>query len=194
HLANPAAVQSDMATLGSQGVHFLRWWVFGDGRYAPLFDSSGHITGLDSQFFTDLDTQLQYAANNHIYLDLTLLDTSIMNTPQYYGTVQDGGHGAIMTDASVQQSYLDKALKPLLQHIAASPYKNYVLAYDIINEPEGDMKPLAWPYNFWGNGGAPVDGSLVQTFVRNCASYIHTYGGGALATVGSGEPQFASYW
>jgi hypothetical protein len=194
HLANPNQVKADMATLGNEGDHFLRWWVFGDGRYDPLFDSTGHVTGLDSQFFSDLDTELQYAANNHIYLDLTLLDTSIMNTPQFFGSVQTGGHGNIMTDPTVQQSYLDNALKPLLQHIAASPYKNYVLAYDIINEPEGDLKPLAWPLNFWGNGGAPVDGSFVQTFVKNCASYIHTYGGGALATVGSAEPQFVSYW
>jgi hypothetical protein len=194
HLADYSGVQSDMATLGNEGVHFLRWWVFGDGRYDPLFDGTGKITGLDSQFFADLDTELQYAANNHIYLDLTVLDTSIMNTASFSGGVQLGGHGNIMTDSTVQQSFLDNALKPLLQHIAASSYKQNVLCYDIINEPEGDLKPLAWPLNFWGNGGAPVDGPFVQTFVKNCASYIHSYGGGAYATVGSAEPQFVSYW
>ena len=48
-----------------------------------------------------------------------------------------------MTDPTVQQSFLDNALKPLLQHIAASSYKDYVLAYDIMNEPER-LLPGGW--------------------------------------------------
>ena len=42
-------------------------------------------------------------------------------------------HAALVTDPTVQQSFLDNALRPLLQHVAASSYKDYVLAYDIMN-------------------------------------------------------------
>lgn len=70
-MANPTQVQSDMATFASEGGHFLRWWLWYDARYDPLFDSDGGCTGFDPQFFSDLDTQLQYVANNNIYLDLT---------------------------------------------------------------------------------------------------------------------------
>ena len=48
-----------------------------------------------------------------------------------------------------------------------------------MNEPER-LLPGGW--------GPPADFvtvSQMQTFVKNSASYIHTYGGGALATVGS---------
>lgn len=136
HLANPSEVMTDMATFANEGGHFLRWWLWVDGRYDPLFASNGQVTGFDSQFFSDLDTQLQYLANNHIYLDLTLLDTSALDPAQTTNGVQEGGHAALVTDMTVQQSFLDNALKPLLQHIAASSYKDYVVAYDIMNEPE----------------------------------------------------------
>ncbi|HEY1697797.1 MAG TPA: hypothetical protein VGG39_36805 [Polyangiaceae bacterium] len=179
HLANPDEVKTDMATFAGVGGHVLRWWVWVDGRYDPLFDASGKVTGFDSLFFSDLDTQLEYAADNHIYLDLTLFDTSLLDPAQTVNGVAEGGHAALVTDPTVQQSFLDNALKPFLQHVAASPYKDYVLAYDIMNEPER-LLPGGW--------GPPADFVTVaqmQSLVKNSASYIHTYGGGALATVGS---------
>jgi hypothetical protein len=179
HLANPAQVQSDMATFAGQGGHFLRWWVWVDGRYDPLFDSSGKVTGFDASFFGDLDAQLQYAANNHVYLDLTLFDTSLLDAASQVNGVQEGGHAALVTDMTVQQSFLDNALKPFLQHIAASPYKDYVVAYDIMNEPERLLP------GGWGPSADFVTVGQMQGFVKNTASYIHLYGGGALATVGS---------
>jgi hypothetical protein len=130
-------------------------------------------------FLSDLDTELQYAADNHIYLDLTLLDTSVLDAAQMTNGVQEGGHRALVTDATVQQSFLDNALKPLLQHIVASAYKDYVVAYDIMNEPERLLP------GGWGPTADFVTVSQMQTLVKNCAGYIHAYGGGALATVGS---------
>jgi hypothetical protein len=179
HLANPTQVKTDMATFASQGGHVLRWWLWVDARYNPLFGSNGQVTGFDTLFFSDLDTQLQYLADNHIYLDLTLFDTSVFDAAQTTNGVQEGGYRALATDMTVQQSFLDNALKPLLQHIAASSYKNYVLAYDIMNEPERLLP------GGWGPSADFLTVSQMQTFVKNSASYIHTYGAGALATVGS---------
>jgi hypothetical protein len=179
HLADPTEVQSDMATFAGEGGHFLRWWIWYDARYDPLFDSDGGVTGFDPLFFSDLDTELQYAANNNIYLDLTLFDTSVLDAAQSVSGVQEGGHAALVTDPTVQQSFLDNALKPLLQHIAASSYKDAVLAYDIMNEPERLLP------GGWGPAADFVTVAQMQTFVMNSARSIHTYGGGALATVGS---------
>jgi hypothetical protein len=178
-LSNPTEVQSDMATFAGEGGDFLRWWIWYDARYDPLFDSDGGCTGFDPQFFSDLDTQLQYVADNHIYLDLTLFDTSVLDAATEVNGAQEGGHAALVTDPAVQQSFLDNALKPFLQHIAASSYKDYVLAYDIMNEPERLLP------GGWGPSADFVTVNQMQTFVMNSASYIHTYGGGALATVGS---------
>jgi len=179
HLANPNEVETDMATFATQGGHMLRWWLWVDGRVDPLFGSNGQVTGFDSTFFADLDTQLQYVANNHIYLDLTLFDTSVLDAAQVVNGAQEGGHAALVTDTTVQQSFLDNALKPLLQHIAASPYRDYVLAYDIMNEPERLLP------GGWGPSADFVAVNQMQAFVKNCATYIHNYGGGALATLGS---------
>jgi hypothetical protein len=178
-MANPTQVQADMATFAGVGGHVLRWWVWVDGRYDPLFGSNGQVTGFDSAFFGDLDTAMQYAASNHIYLDLTLFDTSVLDAAQSVNGVQEGGHAALVTDMTVQQSFLDNALKPFLQHIAASSYKDYVLAYDIMNEPERLLP------GGWGPSADFVTVSEMQTLVKNSATYIHMYGGGALATVGS---------
>jgi hypothetical protein len=181
HIADADQVKADMATFANQGGHILRWWVWVDGRHGLLFDSDGQVTGTVPLFFSDLDTELQYAADNHIYLDLTLLDASILDGAQFYRGIQVGGHRALVSDPAVQQSFLDNALKPLLQHIAASPYKDYVLAYDIMNEPERLLP------GGWGSPADFVDVTQLQTFVMNCASYIHIYSDGALATVGSAE-------
>ena len=92
---------------------------------------------------------------------------------------QEGGHAGAGDGPTVQQSFLDNALKPFLQHVAASSYKDYVLAYDIMNEPERLLP------GGWGPSADFVTVSQMQAFVKNSASYIHMYGGGALATVGS---------
>ena len=179
HLANPAQVAADMAAFANEGGHVLRWWLWVDGRYDPLFGSNGQVTGFDSLFFSDLDAYLQSLAGNHVYLDLTLFDTSVLDSAQTTNGVQEAGHRALVTDMTVQQSFLDNALRPLLQHIAASSYRDSVLAYDIMNEPERLLP------GGWGPSADFVTVGQMQTFVKNSASYIHVYGGGALATVGS---------
>jgi hypothetical protein len=187
-LANPNQWRQDFQQMASNGVRVARWWVFGDGRYEPLFDVNGNVTGFDARFFTDLDAALQVAANNNILIDLTLLDFPMVDPAMVVNGVQLGGHLNLFTDANARQSYLDNALKPLLQHIAASPYKNTVFTYDIINEPE-------WRVNFPGFLGNPVVSyAEMQAFIQLSAQYIHTYGGPALATVGSAKGQWASAW
>lgn len=180
------AISTDFAAMHSQGVSVVRWWVFADGRYSPDFNSDGTVSGLDSYVLGNIDQALQIAANNHIYLLLTVMDSTMWGGASYSGTVQMGGHSAIITSATVQQTYLDNALKPLLQHIAGSPNKNMVLGYDLVNEPESQMS------GYWG--GSNLAAGAVQSFVQKCTSYVHTYSGGGYATVGAAKPQWAATW
>jgi hypothetical protein len=180
------SLNNGMATLKGQGVRIIRFWVFGDGRYSPEFRSDGTISGLDANVLPDIDRFLQMADANKLYILFTLVDFGMWNSGSTNGTVVMGGHSAMVTNATVQTSYLDNALKPLVQHIAASPYRARVLGYDIVNEPEGSMA------GYWG--GANLQVSQVKTFVQNCANYIHLYGGGAYATVGSASPSWVSTW
>ncbi|HZT41930.1 MAG TPA: cellulase family glycosylhydrolase, partial [Chthonomonadaceae bacterium] len=181
------AINSAFSAMNAEGARIQRWWVFGDGRYDPKFNADGTVSGLDSQFFTDVDTALQKADANNQYLLFCVIDNSMWANANVVSGVQLGGHAAIISDSTVQQSFLDNALKPFLQHVAASPYASRVLGYDIVNEPEGQMT------GYWG-GDANFAAAPVQAFVANCASTIHTYGGGAYATVGSAMPGWASLW
>ena len=180
------SVNADFAAMHSQGVHIVRWWVFADGRYSPDFNSDGTVLGLDSDVLPNIDTALQIAANNQINLLFCVMDSSMWSAAQYSGSVQEGGHAAIVTSATVQQTYLDNALKPLLQHIAGSPYRTQVAGYDLVNEPESQMS------SFWG--GSKLATSAVQSFVASCVNYVHTYSGGAYATLGSASPKYVSTW
>jgi hypothetical protein len=187
-------VTTQMATLGSEGVNAIRWWVFADGRYDPVFNANGTTAGFNSGFLADIDHVLQLASQNHEKILLTLLDNTMFNFASTSAGVQLGGHANIVSDPAMRQSFMDNALKPLLQHIAASPYASSVLGYDIINEPEAQ---IAGGYNGsdFFRGPAQLALSDVQAFVKQATDYIHTYGGaGALATVGSAMPQWTPLW
>jgi hypothetical protein len=180
------AIATHFQQVAAQGGRVVRWWVFADGRYAPDFNSDGTVSGLDSSVLSDIDRALQIAANNKVYLLLTLMDGGMWSNASFSGSVQMGGHAAIITNAAAQQSFLDNALKPLVQHVAASPNARYMLGYDIVNEPESNMS------GYWG--GVNLAASQVQTFVQRCATYVHTYGAGAYATVGSAMPNYVGTW
>jgi hypothetical protein len=180
-----ANVETQMATMRSQGVRMIRWWVFSDGRYAPDFNADGTVSGLDSFVLPDLDKALALAAKYNLYLMLAVTDANIVGPASFNGTVQMGGHGALITNTTARQTYLDRALKPLLQHVAASPYAKYVAAYDVMNEPELQVQ------GFWGS---QFTRDQMKGFLADCVNYVHLYGGGAYATVGSAMPGWASAW
>ncbi len=179
-------IESEFGVLHKDGMRVARWYVFCDGRYSPDFNPDGSVSGLDSQFFADIDHALKTAARNHIYLMLTLTEPVMFNAANLANGVQLFGHAALLTNAATQQSFLDKALKPLVRHIAASPYRTSVFAYDIMSEPEGAMAGL------WG--GANVSTPTMQTFIQRCATTIHSDGGGIAATVGSAQPMWVHLW
>ena len=180
------SIESAFADMHASGVRVARWWVFGDGRYSPDFNADGTVSGLDSQFFTDIDRALKMAARQHVYLIPTLVDFLAFNAPYAVNGVQLSGHANLLTDANAQQSYLDKAVRPLAQHIAASPYRSSVLAYDVCNEPEGAMA------GYWG--GANVDTPTMQRFVGQSAQAIHSADASAWVTVGSAQPGWVHLW
>lgn len=144
------------------------------------------VAGLDGSFLADIDRALAIAASRRVYIVFSVMDNIMWAPASYSGTVQMGGRPEIITDPSVRQSFFDNALRPLLQHIAASPHRNIVLAYDIVSEPEKQMR------GYWG--GIGLEPASVQEFVRIAASYIHAYGGGAYATVDSAMPAYTATW
>lgn len=178
-------VDTDFRAMHGQGVGVVRLWVFGDGRSEPKFDAQGHVTGLGPAFLPDIDRLLQIASENKILLVLTLADFSMFEDPIDPKT-GGGGHSALVLENSVQQSYLDLALKPLLVRLEASPYKSTVFGIDLINEPEGCTS------GFYGTGGIGLD--AMKAYVVRSTEYIHTYGPGLYVTLGSATPYWVHSW
>ena len=54
-----SAVAADFTRMAALGFTVARWFVFADGRSGILYDDRGLPTGLDSNFFADLDAGLE---------------------------------------------------------------------------------------------------------------------------------------
>jgi hypothetical protein len=172
---------SDFQTMSSEGARVTRWWVFARTQANPVFNADGTVAGLTSTFLSDVSQALANAASANIYIIFTVIDATA------WGPVQNGigGHSAMVTNTTVQQSYLNNALTPFVKAVASDPNANRVLAYDIVNEPEAQIKGLG--------GGSNLSLSSVQSFVQACAAVIHA-NGSAYATVGSETPTWVTDW
>jgi hypothetical protein len=177
-------IDQNFQALHDQGVKVARWWLFDNGNGVGMFDGQGNVQPLGQDFSNALEANLQSANDHGIRLLLTVFDYSVM-FPE-----DRGGHPSIITDPGTRQNFLQTVFDPLVQEVAASPNKNAVLGYDIINEPENYMQASAAPYHdFWG-GDQGLQEADVRSFVAACTADIHALGGGALATVGSAKPDW----
>lgn len=180
------SIAADFAAMRAQGVRVLRWLMFGDGRYSPDWNPDGTVAGLDGYVLPDLDKALRLAADNGIYLLLTLMDSSMWSRPRRSSGLQMGGHPGVITESTVQTSYLDLALQPVVSHVAGHVNRQHVLGYDLINEPEANIDGC------WG--GVNLQAGDVQAFVRRCVQRIHSIDSQALVTLGGATPYYIGLW
>jgi len=178
-------LKADFAEMKRQGVHVVRWFLFGDGRASPEFDSDGFTTGLDQQFYRDLDVALAIAEEHDIYLIIVLLDFHLAKKAENVKGVQTGGRSELITHAGKRKAFLEKALKPLLQKYGN--HKN-IIAWDVINEPEGAMDI---PGGRWVE--EPVSAEAMQSFVKDAVRHIHK-DATQHATLGSASRRWLDYW
>jgi len=178
-------IDTDFAYLKSQGVHGVRWFLFGDCRAAPEFDANGKISGFDEYFYPDLDAALAIAHKHDIYLILVLLDFNLAEKAKDINGVQLGGRSQVISDPTIKQSFLDNAIRPLLKRYGNN---RNIVAWEVMNEPEGAM---VIPGGKWVKES--VSTAAMQSFVNDVVRYIHTYSS-QLATVGSASRQWLVHW
>lgn len=188
-VSNPAeyaVVEADFAYLQSQGVHVVRWFVFGDGRAAPEFQSDGSVTGLDDVFYADFDAAIQLAERYDLYLMPSLMDFYWCDAPEEVSGVILGGHSDTITDATKRTSLLENAIIPLASRYAEEPR---ILAWEVMNEPE-------WCMDAHGAGwiGETVSAPVLQSFVADVVSALQANSAQAV-TLGSAKVEWMSlYW
>jgi hypothetical protein len=165
----------------------VRVFVFADGRAAPEFVAGGGIAAapFDDCFFEDFDKLLEIAERHNLKIMPVLLDFSWCDTAEFINGVQLGGHADVIRDMAKRQTFLEYALKPLLERYEES---EAIYAWDVMNEPEGAMDILGGRWV-----GDPVTVEQMQAFVRLCTEMIHAHSAHDV-TVGSAQRSWLHYW
>jgi hypothetical protein len=166
----------------------VRIFVFCDGRASPMFSPDGKVAGLDDRFFSDFDALVDIAERNRILLIPVLLDFHWCARATAVSGVQLGGHANVIRDAAVRDTFLEGALKPLLQRYAD---RDAILAWDLVNEPEWAIR---------GIPGASEDTSdlvrfsEMRQFVAACTRHVNRFAPRQLVTVGSARRRWTALW
>jgi hypothetical protein len=166
----------------------VRFFVFCDGRAAPTFASDGRVLGLDDVFYRDFDVLVETAAQQGLSLMPVLLDFGWCAYPRTVSGVQLGGHADIIRDVGKRQSFLERALEPLLQRYSRHPA---IYAWDVCNEPEWIIDDV--PEAFRRDHDV-VSLAEMRAFVRSCAAYVHRFAPTHLVTLGSARRKWLTQW
>lgn len=182
-LYDSAWFENTFADLESYGVNCVRFWIHCDGRTSPEFTDSGYVSGLDTNFFSNLDDIFLRAENHHIMLIPCLWSFDMTKDYRSSAGVYAGVHADLIRDTLKTKSYINNVLIPLVQHYANTCN---LLAWEIINEPE-------WSMDIPGGGNTvqQVKDYEMQRFVAMQAEAIHQYSN-KMVTLGSASIQWNS--
>ena len=180
-------VEADFEAMSAMGVRVVRWFIFTDGRAAPEFAPNGSVSGLDDKVFADLDAALDIAQKYNIRLILVLLDFHWLAPQKNESGVLIGGHADTITETAKRETFHKNALLPLLQRYGKHPY---ILAWEIINEPEWAMDD---PDIQTDQSLKRVPPEAMQGFVKEAADLIHK-NTVQFVTVGSASRRWWNFW
>lgn len=142
---------ADFADMASKGVHVVRWFVLEDGKTGIVYDANGGPAGLSNNVLTDLDSAVAMAQSNHIYLDLVIVDFSLLNI---------GGHSDVINNSTKRDQLINNVIAPIISRYANNPN---ILSWELMNEPEWGLSDIPQPAvnsaltpitqaNFWDYG------------------------------------------
>ncbi|HYH02905.1 MAG TPA: cellulose binding domain-containing protein [Bacillota bacterium] len=162
-----AAIKAQFDTMASQGVRAVRWWVFPDGNVAPLWSGTGEgslCTGLPDKWVEHMVEMADYAKSKdmRIYFCFTSFDWGYND--------HAWNHDDIFDNATVRKSFLEKAVKPILQALGTH---EGIMGWDVINEPEWLIATA--------DGGSPNEKcesfslASMREFAKDVVDYVHTY-------------------
>jgi len=185
-------IEEQIRMLSQAGGNSIRVWIHIQGETTPHFSSQGYVTGPDSKgsLLNDIKDLLDTAKKYNVFVFPTLWNCAVD---------QDSHHrlDGLIVDTRKLQSYIDKVLKPMVHHVAGHPALG---AWDIINEPEGMLKPDQYnsepcfdTTSLKGSGagwaGQKYSFQQLLRFINLQADAIHSADRGALVTIGAWNPK-----
>ncbi len=135
--ARTATYGAELADMKAHGASLVRWWMFPDFRGDGVqFDGSDAPTGLGATTLADVGAALQLAADNDLYLMLTIFSFDNFRPTRDEAGIRVRGLRPMIRDAGQRQDLLDLVVAPIAAAVEASPHRDRMLAWDVINEPE----------------------------------------------------------
>ena len=188
--------EREMKDAAGLGIHYLRWWLFADGRAGLVFDSNGFVVGLEDRFLADLDELIRLCRSARTYLVLTLFDFLWGAQAQTLDGVQLFGRADLLTDPDKRRSLLDNGVAKVFDRLASA---NEVAILDLFNEPEWLLSDVMIPPGKRPPEIAPggvIDLATMKAFFAELVQ-LHRDTGlqqKQLLTVGSASPRWAGLW
>ena len=119
------------------GAKFLRWWLWPDFRGDGIrFSKSGVPLGPGPTVAADLNAALALARRHKLKLILTIFSFDNFRPDYFQGRILVRNLGPIILKPTHRQAMLNNIIAPLAKIVTASPHKNALFAWDLINEPE----------------------------------------------------------
>ncbi|CAG2178766.1 unnamed protein product, partial [Oppiella nova] len=116
-----------LSGISAHGGNVARVWLHFSGDISPQFDSHGYVVGTDNQkdLVKELQALMDDAQKHNVFIILCMFTNTMLKN-----------HQGFITDESKIQSYIDKALVPMVEGLKG---KKALAAWEIENEPEGAM-------------------------------------------------------
>jgi hypothetical protein len=143
----------------SNGINSARYWLHANGWKTPNFNADGSVSGLGPTFLTDLVKLADQSKQHKVVLQIALWSFDMCKS--------SGGtpiRASLITDVAKSQSYVDKALIPMINALKA--YDHVII--EVANEPE-------WCIKGPGNTNVQADKSQWQRFTAMIAEAVHMH-------------------
>lgn len=167
---NSTTVNNVFLDIKNMRCNVVRVWLF-ESCEGLVFDSNGHVSGLQSTFLTNLDDLVTKANNHGLALELTFLNHTLVN--EFGQTLPNGATiKNFINDSTARQKLIDNAIKPIAQrYYNNSTLRPAIFGYDLINEA-----------NIGADNGSYTWANM-RTFASQAASAIHSVNSGIQVTM-----------
>jgi len=163
--------------VADSGGNAIRWWLFTNCANGPVFDKTTKlVTGPGSATVANVRKVLDMAYARGVSVDLCLLSFDMMKYNQQ-GVDTAANKKMLQTDEG-RKAFIDNAVLPLVKAIGSHPA---ILTWEVFNEPEGMVIPLA---GNWGSMTPGIQIGDVQKMVNQVAGAIHRNVPGVLVSNG----------
>jgi hypothetical protein len=150
------------------GGNSMRWWLHTNGKNSPTFSADGKVTGIEIKEIIAMRKALDMAYERGIVISMCLWSFDMLqNQGQNQSQMKQ-----LIENKTYTQTYIDKALIPILQEIGNHPA---VMTWEIFNEAEGMTTEFGW-------ADMRTQMKYIQQFVNLVAGAIHRNAPGALVS------------